>query len=169
MANAKINHEDQYRKIIELYDVAEQLIQSVEAAEIEYMEAQLSIIEPVVENVNESADVLTGEYSIFATHDADPRKIKRNYVESAIRRIFASIEEYKARVGNSGALRQLLALTVDPIINKLKNLAEEIIIVFMKVVSIVLEKILHKHEAEELKKRKKEIALLISARALSAT
>ena len=56
------HHEENYNSIIRFYDLAEELIDTVESKEIEDPSTQLDFIEPLVEQIEEATDVLAEEY-----------------------------------------------------------------------------------------------------------
>jgi histone H3/H4 len=161
--NRNIDHHSSYESIVSLYDVAEELIEKVNDASEDFIEEVLDGVEPLVEVVEESTEVLTNEYLLFANPAADPRLVKKNNVESALRKIFAAISDYKARGGSSEAVTKFMEKYINPIVEKLKNVAEEVIAVFLEVVALSVDKILHKLEIDDLKKKNQRIAVLLGA------
>lgn len=64
MVSATIKrHEDNYNKIIKFYDLAEDLIQAVESDK--NPEALLDLVEPLIDRIEKSTDVLAEEYRAY--------------------------------------------------------------------------------------------------------
>ena len=112
--------------------------------------------------------MLTTEYAVFALPDVEKHRVKKSRVEAALRKMFAAIDDYQHRLATaSEAVRATARDLVEPLVAKLRNAVEEIIVVFLRVVDITLEKIMHKNEAEEVRKRNQRIAALLHQMSLN--
>ena len=87
--------EETYQAILELYDLAEALVHTVESPYVDDQEQHLALIEPLVEQLTDAADILAEEYTALVKRKEpidDARKMK---METALGRIFAVIEQCK--------------------------------------------------------------------------
>lgn len=157
-----------YRTILSLYDVAQELVNTVEHPEAADLDTHLDMIEPVVECVEESAEVLTTEYAHLTEGTKGAKKIKRKNVESALRKFFAVLDEFKHKSADlKGPSFISITKIVAPVIEKLRAAGEQVVAIFMQVVDVALDQILHKSEIEAVKRRNQVIAAMMHQRAVS--
>lgn len=153
----KAELELKYHEICGLYDLAEEVLNTCESDYISDPETQLNLIEPLVEQVGESADVLTEEFINAASGQGNKKKI-----EAALRKLFVAIDDYQKRVkANATNASQSLINIADPIVEKIKRQVETIVAIFIDFVSLSLDRIMHKSQIEELKQRQEKIALML--------
>lgn len=153
----KAELELKYHEICGLYDLAEEMLNTCESDYVSDPEAQLSLIEPLVEQVGESADVLTEEFINVAGGTGNKKKI-----EAALRKLFMAVDEYQKRVKASAAnASQSLINIADPIVEKIKRQVETIIAIFIDFVALSLDRIMHKSQIDEMKQRQEKIALML--------
>ncbi len=70
-----------------------------------------------------------------------------------MRKMFIALEEYRSRVGlKSKKLLAGLANIADPVVEKIRKQIEKIVLIFMQLINISLERIMHKYEIEEFKR-----------------
>jgi hypothetical protein len=81
-----------YEQLIHFYDLAEELIDTVEHPTVENPVAQLDFIEPIVEHIEQAADVLTKEYRRFAETGALPDEDSKARIEMALANIYDVLE-----------------------------------------------------------------------------
>ncbi len=144
--------EKYYREVTSLYDMAEELASTVESDFTKDPEAQLALVEPLIAQVADSTDVLAEE---FVNVLEKPSRVKsaKNRVESALRKIFMALEEYRNKASERGRKTlETLANIADPIVAKLRKQAEKIVLIFMQLMEISLDRIMHKFELEEFKR-----------------
>lgn len=151
-----------YHDITELYNLAEELINTVESEFVTNPEAQLALVEPLVEAVGDSADVLTEEFISVAGSGQKVNSRRKGRIEAALRRIYVAIDEYGKAVANSGvkASKSLLNIA-DPVVERIKRQVEVIVSNFIDFVDITLERIMQKSHLEELKQRQEKIASML--------
>jgi hypothetical protein len=151
-----------YHDITDLYDLAEQLVGTVESEFVHNPEAQLALVEPLVEAVGASADVLTEEFLVVAGRSKQTNASRKRKVESAFRRLYAAIDEYRARV-TSGAKTASKGLRniADPIVERIKRQVEVVVSHFVDFIDISLDRIMQKAHLEELKQRQLKIASML--------
>ncbi len=167
---SEVNYEGNFKKIVSLYDVAEELLLTVEKQTEVNPEAQLELIEPIVETIEESADQLSTEYANLAVGAQGRKKINRKVVEAALRRIYQSVSEYNDRVKSipehpAKAIERI----VSPVLSRLRGVMEEVVTFFMEVIEISLDKIMHRSEVEEMRKRNLRIAALMHQMAINVS
>lgn len=151
-----------YHDITALYDLAEELVETAESEFISNSEEQLAIVEPLIEQVGESADILSEEFLIVAGTKAKPSVASKKRIEQAMRKVYAAIEGYKKRVDASKKkASDSLKNIADPIVEKIKRQIEVCVTVFIEFVDISLERIMQKAQIEELKKRQERIAIML--------
>jgi len=144
--------EKQYREITSLYDMAEELATTVESEFTKNPETQLQLVEPVIMQVADSADALAEEFVSVLEKPARSKSAKSR-VEGALRKIFMALEEYRNRLGTHNK-RALAALSniADPIVEKIRKQAERVVLIFMQIMEISLERIMQKLDLEEFKR-----------------
>lgn len=162
------DYQANYRSILALYDVAQELVNTVEHPETVDIDTHLDMIEPIVEGVEESAEVLTTEYAHMTEGAKGAKKIKRKNVEGALRRFFAVIDEFKRKSGDlHGATFVSVTKIVAPLVEKLREAGEQVVAIFMQVVEIALDQIMHKADVEAVKRRNQVIAAMMHQRAMT--
>lgn len=145
--------EQKYYDITELFALNEELLSSVEQAE--NPEEQLTLIEPMVEAIGESTDMLTEEY-IALCDNAKPahKQSAKSRVEGSLRRIYLSLHAFENHVrGTKNA-----ALMV---VKKIKRQLELVVSHFLDFMMLSLDRIMQKQDVEELKIRHANIALML--------
>ncbi|TAE82586.1 MAG: hypothetical protein EAZ74_00320 [Alphaproteobacteria bacterium] len=152
-----------YHKIAELYDLAEAMVATVEGADVIDPKAQLEVVEPLVEQIGESADVLCEEF-IEVAGKKQNGATRRMKIEGALRRIYIAMDAYadraKAMSSNYGEGVRNVA---DAIVEKIKLQVEIIISVLVDYVDLALERIMNKKHMQELKERQEKISLMLYA------
>ena len=151
-------YNDQYGKLIALYDTAEKLVEAVRYDDLEHAVRALNAVEPLVEDVESAADTLTEQFCDLAEGGWDGRKLKKNKVETALRRIFAGIQKYSDQ---SDELFEVIRARVSAVVKELRELTEEIVAIFLVYVRLSVEKIMHKNDIDDMKRRKQYIALML--------
>ncbi len=81
-------HQDTYNKIIEFYDLAEELILTVESDKIIDPVAQLDFVEPLVKDVSEATDIIAEEYRNFVQTGKKPGLFARKRVEKSLELLY---------------------------------------------------------------------------------
>lgn len=157
---SKAELEEKYYEITELYDLADELIGTVESEYVSAPEAQYALVEPLVEEVSEATDVLSAELLVIA--DSKGRVRNKPKIEGALRRVYHAIDAYHKRVEQtaSGAAEGFRNIA-DPVVKKIKRQMEMIIATFIELVDLSLDRIMHKSEIEALKQRQEKIALML--------
>ena len=89
------HHTQIYDQILAFYDIAEQLIHTVEHARVKDPEMQLDLIEPIVLQIEEGTDVLAEEYRLFVQEGNTPGAFTNKRIERALAQIFGAIETYQ--------------------------------------------------------------------------
>lgn len=154
---SKAELELKYHEICGLYDLAEELLGTCESEFITNPEEQLALLEPLVEQVGDSADVLTEEFIAVAEGQGNKKKI-----ETALRKLFIAIDDYQKKVkANARSTKQSLINIADPIVEKIKRQVETIVAIFVDFVALSLDRIMQKAQIDELKKRQEKIALML--------
>ena len=152
--------EQQYRDITSMYDMAEELASTVESEFVANPEEQIALVEPLINAIADSTDVLAEEY-ISVLETPSRKKSASSRVEAALRRMFAALEEYTRQMGQRGS-KTLAALVniADPIVDKIKKQVEKITIIFLRMFELSLERIMHKHQAEEFRRAHDNVVAL---------
>ena len=144
--------EKQYREITSLYNMADDLTSTVEDKSIKNPDEQLSLIEPLINEIAESADVLSEEY-IALLEKPTRKKMSKVRVEAALRKIFLALEAYRQRLSElTKTTVMALANIADPIVDKIRKQTERITLIFMQLLEISLDKIMRKYELDEFKR-----------------
>lgn len=159
-----------YNDIMALCDCAEELLATVENKAITNPQAQLDMIEPLVNEIADSSDVLAEEFLLVAeSHKTrGANKFSKKRIESALRRIFTTLSEYQANVKLSARkANNIVADIVNPILLKIQQQLDKVVAVFFEFVQISLQSIMNKAELDALKSRDSRIALMLHQFSLS--
>lgn len=162
--------EARYQEITVLYDQAEELVATVESDFVKNPEAQLALVEPLINDIGDATDVLTEEFVLVAESKKfkTSSKASKARVEGALRKIYVAIGEYKARVKTSGKkIQGAIQNIADPIVAKIQRQLEKVLVIFMEFVQASLFNIMNKAEAEALRARDTRIAMMMHQQALS--
>jgi hypothetical protein len=157
MSNNICHLEEKYDEIMKLYDLADELAATVDSNVVENPEAQLKLVEPIIEQLGGSADELTEEFINAA--EGKIKRTTRNRVEASLRKIYNALDEYTMKAhGNAKLASARINNIADSIITKIKEELEKIVIIFLDFMQLSLDRVMHKNEYEELKRRHTEIA-----------
>ena len=151
-----------YYEITELYDLAEALVDTVEHEETQNPELQLSVVEPLIDEIGEATDILTEEY--MAIVEGSKPRSKNTKMEGALRRIYVAIDAYHKRAeqaaqNTASTLRNL----ADPIVKKIVRQMEAVVAALIDFVDLSLNRIMSTSYAEELRKRQEKISMMLHA------
>jgi hypothetical protein len=151
-----------YHDITELYELAEDLIDTVESEFIANPEDQLSLVEPLIEAVGDAADILSEEFLAVVGNSKAANKAHRGKIEGALRKIYVAIDAYKQRASHQASRsKQALINIADPIVERIKRQVEVIVALFVDFVDLTLDRIMQKTYIDELKKRQEKIAVML--------
>ena len=162
--------EERYLEITKLYDMAEELVNTIDSELVSNSDAQLEIIEPLINDIGDAADVLTQEFIFIAESKKHKTqgKASKVHVESALRKIFVAINDYNSRVKNvSKRAHGAIMNIADPIVQKIQRQIEQVVVIFLEFLQISLQSVMNKMELELLKARDARVALMMHQYALS--
>ncbi|NBO18395.1 MAG: hypothetical protein EBV03_04045 [Proteobacteria bacterium] len=161
--------EAKYLEITNLYDMAEELVNTVESQLVSDANAQLEIVEPLIGEIGDAADVLAQQFIYIAESKKNktPMKASKKVIEGALRKMFAAINDYNGRVKNiSKRAHGSIMNIADPIVQKIQRQVELVMVIFLEFVQLSLQSIMGKAELEALKVRDSRIALMMHDHAL---
>jgi hypothetical protein len=144
--------EQKYYDITELFALADELLATVPNAA--NPEMQLALVESLVETVSESADVLTDEYVALCEGTPARKKSASTRVEGALRKIYTAIGDFNTRARDARNAAHV-------VVKKLKRQLEQVISNFVEMVALAVDRIMQKHDVEEMKARHANIALML--------
>ncbi len=151
-----------YHDITELYNLADELIETVESEYVRDPQEQLALVESLIESVGDSADMLTEDFLAIAGKDKKANARRKSRIEGALRKLYMAMDDYHARVTESGTkLSTSLINIADPIVERIKRQVEVIVSHFIDFVDISLDRIMQKTHLEELKQRQEKIASML--------
>ncbi|MBY0406474.1 MAG: hypothetical protein K2Q01_02190, partial [Rickettsiales bacterium] len=148
--------EAKYLEITTLFDMAEELVNTVESRLVQNPDTQLEIVEPLINEIGDAADVLTQEFIYIAESKKNKTTMKasKTNIEGALRKLFAAVHDYQARVKNiSKKAHGSIMNIADPIVQKIQRQVEVVVVVFLEFMQISLQSIMGKAELEALKVR----------------
>jgi hypothetical protein len=158
--------EQKYYEVMDLYSLADELVSTVESNLVTNPEAQFALVEPLVEVLGTSADVLTEEFIGLCEGKANRKTIAKKKIEDALRQVYVAISEYSAK---SAEVMQGVSNVADPIVKRIKRQLEVVIAAFIDFVSLSLDRVMQKHDVEELKLRQEKIAIMLHSVSQQAT
>ncbi|PZP86621.1 MAG: hypothetical protein DI582_02475 [Azospirillum brasilense] len=147
--------EEKYYDVTELYVLADDLLKTVEQAE--NPEAQLDLVEPLLELVGESADVLSEAY--ISLCEGKNKAQAKSRIEGALRKAYAGLNAFSARVRD----QKNAALAV---VKKIKRQLEQVIVNFMEFTVLSLDRIMQKQDVEEIKQRHAHLSAMLHGQSL---
>lgn len=163
-------YEAKYNEIHALYDLAEELVNTIESEFVSDPSAQLEIVEPLINEIGDATDVLTHEFILIAESKKNKtaNKASKAHVETSLRKIFAALADYHNRVRDiSKKAHGAIMNIADPIVSKIQRHLEQVVIIFFEFLQISLQSIMNKAELESLKSRDSRVALMMHQFALS--
>lgn len=161
--------EVKYNTISELYDLADELLATVDSPFVQDKEAQMNLVEPLIAEIGDAADVLAEEFIHIADAHRTPGKAaNKQRAENTFRKLFAALNDYQDRVkAGSKKAAGVLKNIADPIVKKIERHVEEIVVVFLEFVHLSLASIMHKQQLEAVKARDPRIAMMMHQYAMS--
>lgn len=175
MANAKQkdfsmnDFEAKYHEITALYDHAEALVATVESDFVQDPNLQLEIVEPLIMELGDAADVLGEEFMLIAESRRfkHSNKASKARIEASLRKVFVAVSDYQARVRDIGKKAHgAIQNIADPIVQKIQRALEEIVVIFLELIQISLLSIMGKTELEALRVRDTRIAMMMHQQAM---
>ena len=162
--------EIKYNEITQLYDLAEELLSTVESDFVKNAEAQLDIVEPLISEIGDATDVLSEEFVLIAesVKQKVQSKASKTRIEAALRKVYVAVQDYQKRVKDVSKKTHGAILNIaDPIVTKIQRQVEKIVAVFLEFVQVSLQSLMSKAEVEALKARDSRIALMMHQHALA--
>ena len=103
MAQVAPNKElkDTYNAILKLYDCAEDIISAIEAVGGQEMSAALAIAEPVIEQLESTAEILSESFIIYGETGKSMDSHTKNRAESSIRKLYIALGIFCESVGEA--------------------------------------------------------------------
>ena len=161
--------ETMYNDITVLYDFAEELVNSIESPLVADANMQLSIVEPLINEIGDATDMLTQEFILIAEakKNKNANKASKAHIETGLRKIFAAINEYNNRVRDiSKKAHGAIMNIADPVVQKIQRQLEKVVVIFFEFVHISLQSVMNKTELEMLKLRDARVALMMHQHAM---
>ena len=147
--------EQKYYDVTELYALCDDLLATVEQAADP--EAQLALIAPLVETLGASADVLGEEYIGLCDGKKDLKAKSR--IEGALRKAYGAIGEFAQRTRDAKNTAML-------IVKKVKRQLEQVIVNFMEFLALSLDRMMQKHDVEEIKQRHAHLSMMLHSQGM---
>jgi len=144
--------EQKYHDITELFLLSDELLATVPASADP--EAQLLLLESLIETIGESADVLTDEYIALCEGDIKRKSSTKSRVEGALRKVYVAMGDVTLRARDAKN-------AAHAVIKKIKRQLEHIVAHFMDFMVLSLDRIMQKNDVDDLKQRHANIALML--------
>ena len=165
------DYKDRYNDIVALCDCAEELLATVESSSVTSPQTQLDMIEPLINEIADSSDVLAEEFLLIAESKKTrgPNKFSKKRIESALRRIFVTINEYQESIQLlTKKTNTIVTNLTKPIIEKIQQQLDKVVAIFFEFAQISLQNIMSKTDLDALKARDSRIALMMHQSSLSS-
>lgn len=154
--------EQHYYEITEIYDLAEELVDTVDSELVQSPHQQLEIVEPLADEIADAADVLADEFIAIAENKGKGKPKNKKSIEGALRKMYMAIDAYHARVDATlEQATQGFRNIADPIVKKITRQIEVVVACLVDFVQLSLDRIMQKSHVEELKQRQEKIAAMI--------
>jgi len=144
--------EQKHDDIVELYALNDELIVTVEQAADP--EAQLALVEPLIEAIGESADVLSEEYIGYCGGAGG--KAAKSKIEGSLRKVYAAIHAFQQKTRDTKNAAQQT-------VKKIKRQLEQVIANLVEFVTLSLDRVMQKQDIEELNAHHASIALMLQS------
>ncbi|MGE0753849.1 MAG: hypothetical protein AB7L92_01670 [Alphaproteobacteria bacterium] len=161
--------EQKYDTIAALYDMAEDLVGTVESDLVKDPQAQLKIVEPLINDIVDATDVLSEEFILIAESKKKniQSRASKQHIEAALRKLYLAIGNYNKRVQvNSKKARTILKNIADAIVKKIQRQVEEVVVIFLEFIQISLQSLMNKADLDELRLRDARVALMMHQQSL---
>ena len=165
------DYKAKYNDINVLCDYAEELLATVEHPAVSDQHLQLEVIEPLVNEIADAADVLSEEFLMIAEskkNRAAP-KFSKKRIELSLRKIFTVLNEYQA--GSKQFAQKaggVVANVTANIVKKIQQQLDKVVEIFFEFAQISLQSIMNKSELDALKSRNSQLALMMHQFSMSA-
>lgn len=162
--------EVKYNDITALYDFAEELVATVESDLVTDPGAQLDIVESLINEVGDAADVLAEEFIMIAESSKrkSQNRASKTRIELALRKLYVAIGDYQARVHSTAKKAHGAMMNIaDPIVAKIQRQVEKVVVIFLEFMQVSLASVMGKAELEALKVRDARVALFMHQQAMS--
>lgn len=159
-----------YDNITALCDYADELLSTVEHDSIADKQNHLDLIEPLINEVADSSDILAEEFLLVAESkkSRSAGKFSKKRIESALRRIFVTLNEYNENTKKLAKnIQETTTGILSPIIQKIQGLLDKVVSIFFEFAQISLQSIMNKAELDALKTRDSNIALMMHRYSIS--
>jgi hypothetical protein len=87
-----------YNKILALFDEAERLIDTVEESEDDKSASQLSLVEPLVEQLEQTASIVSKRYFEVIKEGKPLEPYRKAEIEISLQQLLAKLQECKEKV-----------------------------------------------------------------------
>lgn len=116
-----------HRAIEELYDIADNLMLTLEDARATQQETQIEIIEPLVEEVVAAADELSQQFCEYAESKNKEEAKSKFKFKPVFARIFKAVDECLGKINlTSAEVAENITTVVMPAVDKLLNHSEKL-------------------------------------------
>lgn len=162
--------EEKYHQVTALYDAADELIATVDQSHRANREAHFSIVNPLVEQLEESTDALTEEFiKIAELGGKNVPTANKNRIEAAFRKFYAAFSSCQQALDTNKKQQTVGAIAgiVEPVMEKVKRQVEKVIAVFVEFVELSLDRIMQKQDLEQLKKHEAKVASMLHSQSQS--
>ena len=152
--------EEHYYEITDLYDLAEELLSTVESDFCKDPEAQLAIVEPLIDEIEAAADVLSEEYMQIVENNVARKP--NGKIEAALRRAYTAIDAYHKRAEKAaGKTVQGFRNLADPIVKKLVRQLEVVVAALVDFAELSLNRIMTNSYAEKLRQHHEKLSQIL--------
>ncbi|NET71434.1 MAG: hypothetical protein F6K62_11030 [Sphaerospermopsis sp. SIO1G2] len=156
--------ETHYHQITELYDLADELVATVEDPRTRHPQQQLTLIEPLVEQIGESTDILCEEFILVAGKQEGGGRSSTSSIEAAFRKIYVAIDNYK-RALRRHAHQSVTGIKniADAVVDRITRHVERVIAMMVAFVDLSLERIMQRQHLEDIRRRQETIDQIMIA------
>jgi len=158
--------EQHYQDVLELYILADQLVTTATHPQVDDPETQIEVVGLLAETIGSTADILSEEFIALCEGKASRKRASKKRVEDALRHAYGALGEYAAVARSLSAQARTIT---DGIVKKIKRQLELVITAFVDFITLSLDRIMPKHDVEELKQRQAKIALMLHQAAQQST
>jgi hypothetical protein len=151
-----------HRDITELYSLAEALVETTENELVRDKEAHLTAVEPLVEAMVDGADMISEEFFVVVNGKATAKSNSKTRIEQSLRKIYNALHAFTLHTSDQAKETSRIARKVcEPILTKIKRQLEAVVAGMMEFITLSLDRVMQKHDVEELKRRHERIAFML--------
>ncbi len=162
-------YEQTYYDIVEFYDIAEALVDTVEDPRAQFHDEQMTLIENLAEEVVECSDELTEKYCQFVDARDRKRAARKFKFRNTFKRMFRAINGTCVDISDMPAdMAENITALIMPAIERLLKQTEHVFSMLVTLVEKVRDASMKRREFRDMVMREAHMATMVHQQMLAA-